>query len=285
MPRPARDLASIVEQIPPLPAVAMQVVRMVNDVEFSMSKLVDIVRTDPVLTTKILDHCNSSLFALAHEISSVGQALSYLGIRNIVKIVITTCTSSYFQSARSGIQYLHPKVIWRHSVASALVCQRLARNRDDLDEGTAFTAGILHNLGKVVIAQLCDESSDQSNFTAGPCGDPLLDAERHIFGTNHAHMASKVTERWKIPNDLKDAIRDHHDPTAIETGGILTAVLHIADLSCLSAGIGGSPQRNLEFAIEPAALRRLDVDDKDLQRIQSETLDELARSEELVNMV
>ncbi|MCA8944332.1 MAG: HDOD domain-containing protein, partial [Planctomycetes bacterium] len=232
----AKDLERIIERVPPLPEVAMRVLRIVDDVEFSMAKLVELVQTDPSLTAQLLRLCNSSLFALQSEITSIPQALSYLGIRHITRVVVTSCTSPYFKVDDVEIPYLKSTVIWRHSVACAAACQRLAKEIGGIDQGTAYTAGILHNIGKVPLGQLLHVRG-RIDVEVSASGCQLLDVERELFGTDHAQVAGMVTDEWSVPLELKDAVRNHHDEDLIDESGILTAILHAADLLVLRAGI------------------------------------------------
>lgn len=281
--KPAQDLFEVIERMPPLPDVAVQVLSIVSDPEYSLDGLVAIVRTDPTLTARILKTCNSSLYSLSREVNSVSEAVSFLGTRNLVKIVVATCTSPYFN--RSGTSaYLSPKEIWHHSIACGITCQILAE-RSGLDEAsTAFTAGILHNIGKIAISQFM--ASYVPNLEAVEItedGD-FLAFERSFCSMDHAVAGSLVLDRWLLPIQLRRAIRNHHDEILIAADPELTAIVHISDILCLQEGIGVA-RSGLEYEISPVAMQRLGMSDKSLEMTRERMQKELERSEELIKFV
>lgn len=272
-----------IDAMPPLPGVALQILELVRDVEFEMPELVRLVRTDPALSSSILRLCNSSLFAKNTRITSVEQGLSYLGIRNIVRVVVAACTSKYFRFARRSGPYLHPDDIWSHGIACATACQILAP-RVGLEPGLAFTTGILHNLGKVVLAH--SDADRRPPCRLVPKGEhaSLDSVERALWGTDHARVNGFVGEAWNLPADMVAAMRGHHDPFAIEEDGPLTAVLHVADLVTLRADIGGLPRPGTPLRVLPIALERLEMTEGDLGDATDEMTTEFLGAEELVNM-
>src|SRR5207237_1434487 len=108
-----------------LPNVAQRVLQIVRDPEYSIDTFVCVVKTDPALTSRILRLCNSSLFGVSREVTTVGDAVAYIGTRNVVKLVLVTCTANYFKAAR-GTGFASPRELWRHSMACATACQFLA---------------------------------------------------------------------------------------------------------------------------------------------------------------
>ena len=281
---PAQDLFEIIERMPPLPDAAVQILSIVNDPEYSLDGLVSVVRTDPTLTARILRTCNSSLFSLNRKVSSVSEAVSFLGTRNLVKIVVATCTSAYYRRSGSGI-YMSPMEIWRHSIACGITCQILAE-QSGLDEASsAFTAGILHNIGKIAISQFMD------SLVAGPQSaqstkdeKDFLQYERNLCTMDHAVAASLVLDRWLLPSHLRRAIRNHHDEQLIAVDPELTAIVHISDILCLQQGIGVA-QQDFEYEISTQALEKLGLHDGSLDTTRVRLQRELVRSEELIKFV
>jgi HD-like signal output (HDOD) protein len=209
--------------------------------------------------------------------------MSYLGVRNVVRIVVTSCASSFFSTA-SGSAWCDGGVIWRHAIGCALTCQAIARRCPEIDEGTAFTAGILHDAGKVAMAQLLAAQETLWPHRPPAGEDELPGWERALFGTDHATLGALVAQRWGMGTALTRAVENHHVEDRIGADGPMTAMLHIADLVCLTAGLG-SPPAGLDVAISPVALGRLGLTAGDIGRLRSGMLVELARSRELVNML
>lgn len=263
----------------------MQILRIVDDVEFKMGRLVEVIQTDPTLTAQLLRLCNSSLFALQSEITSIPQALSYLGIRHITRVVITSCTANYFKVSDVEIPYLKSTVIWRHSVACAAACQRLAKEIGGIDQGTAYTCGILHNIGKIPLGQLLHQHNYSIDIHVSEADCDLINSEREQFGTDHVEVAGMVTDKWSVPAELKEAIRNHHDAELLEESGILTAILHAADMMVLRTGISRIPRLGIDLSYYPTVLEQLRKSAQELDDIGRDLIEELDRSEALLQMV
>ena len=277
------ELQEIIEKLPALPEVALRVVQIVGTPDYEMSDLVGVIRTDPSLTTRILKLCNSSLFALRAPITTVEGALPFLGARNLTKVVVTSCTRDFFVHAEGGY-HCKPGELWRHSVACAIASQLIASEIGSEEVGTAFTAGVLHNVGKVALAVLLHrnaEAMDAASWEAG--GLDFLDCERQVTGLDHAQAGSLVTERWPLPSELRRAIVNHHDPEAIADDPPLTATVHLADLLCLQLGIGAGID-GLRYRTATTALSRTGLSGRDLDNLRGRLLVELRRNQELVNL-
>lgn len=278
----ATGLTTIIEQMPPLPDVAVQVLRIVNDPDYSLDDLVAIVRTDPALTARILKTCNSSLYSLNRRVSSVSEAVSFLGTRNLVKLVVSTCTQSLFRRSRNGL-YLSPEEIWRHSLATALTSQILVERTGLEMGGAAFTAGILHNLGKVAISQYLEGADHDIDSLVKESGGDLLDLERRLASVDHATAAALVTEKWLLPNEIRRAIRNHHIASNIQGDPELTAILHVADIMVQQEGIGVLVE-GMALDIDTVALKRLGIVESDLEDVRAQLWSDMQRSEDLVKL-
>lgn len=269
--------------MPPLPNVAHRVLQIVRDPEYSIDTLVQVVRTDPALTTRILKLCNSSLYGLAQDISDVGNAVAYLGTRNLVKLVLVTCTASYFRDVPAS-NYAEPKELWRHTMGCATACQLLAEHCGYDQPATAFTAGIVHNVGKVALAQAVDEDvMAKIGQVAGQPGRDYVTAERDALGLDHAAAGGIVTESWNLPVEIRRAVRNHHDPKLLATDSELSSLLHVGDLMVLQLGIGVAFP-DADYGMSMTALERLHLEESDLEPLQVQVLEELRRSAELLNL-
>lgn len=268
--------------MPPLPEVAYRVLQIVNDAEFSTDELVGVVRTDPALTARILKLCNSSIYALPKEVTSVSDAIAYLGIRNLVKLVVVTCTASYYRNTDAGY-FMRPGEIWRHSIACGIACQLIAEHTRFDDPAGAFTAGILHNVGKVALSQVVVHETDAVRETIADCNLDFLEVERLVVGMDHARASELVTERWYLPVDIRRAIVNHHNPEQVTLDSSLTAIVNVADILTLTAGIGTGID-GLNYPLCPEALNKLGVTQLDLDKIRVRLIDQVKQSEELINL-
>jgi HD-like signal output (HDOD) protein len=283
VPKP-RDITHAVKAVRPLPAVAHRVLAMVQDPDWEIDRLLDVVRTDPTLVARILRLCNSARNGLDAEIASIADAISYVGSRTIVELVLVTCSAGLFRGLR-GSSYADPTTTWHHAVACALASQAIAAYTDAVPSANAFTAGILHDVGKIVIAADLTEA-DVVEAVARADGNRPGDhaaIERQSFGVDHAEAASLVAATWKLPGWLVHALRAHHDPTLLAGEAAMPAVLHVADQLALQAGIG-NPFPRLPIAIDPAAATRLELEPSDFQELAQRLRAALAAAADLLNL-
>jgi HD-like signal output (HDOD) protein len=268
--------------MPPLPDVASRILAIVRNPEYSIDGLVAVVRTDPALTTRILKLCNSSLFGLSQPISSVSDAVAYLGSRNLVKLVLVSCTAPYFRNLPPNA-YADPGLLWKQTLACSTACQTLAERCGHGQPATAFTAGILHNVGRVAIVQVVD--AETLATAASMMLDPQtteLEVERKVIGLDHAAASGIVTESWNLPVELRRAVRNHHDVSHVATDDDLTALLHVADELVMSMGIG-DPLPERHHTPHPQALQRLGLGTADLEPVRVSVAQEVERIGKLLN--
>ncbi|MFO1076837.1 MAG: HDOD domain-containing protein [Planctomycetota bacterium] len=276
MPR-VLDILRNLRTAPPLPGVAMRVLQIVRDPEYSTTELVDTVRTDPSLTARVLRLCNSAMFSLPAPITSVAEATAFIGTNNLVKLVLVACAVNHFQRAGTSI-YGSPTDLWRNTFALATTCQWLARRSGRLEANTGFTAGVLHNVGKVVLSQLPPDAT----YDQPPPDADHVAREALLFGIDHAAAAAVVADAWQLPREIGKALRTHHaaDGTADSP---LSACLDLAETTVLQAGIGnafpGAP-----LTVQPASLACLGLAAADLESARAHMMGELARNEELLNL-
>lgn len=272
------EIVGALQTMPPLPQVAQRVLAIVSDPDYSVDELVLLIRTDPTLTARILRLCNSAQSGRKQLVGSVADAVAYLGTRNLVKLVLVSCTATHFASTRPS-PYADPVTLWQHTLAVAMACQWLARRCGFAAVDTAFTAGILHNLGKIVLSQLIDPAV----FPAEPRGASHTAVEQQLFGIDHATAAGIVVDAWGLPRDLRRAVRAHHDAEHASADDPLPAILELACTLVLMAGIG-NPFPGVPLAIAPATLSLLHLQPADVDAATAHVIGELQRSAELLNL-
>lgn len=279
-----QEILRAVKTVRPLPDVAQRVLRIVQDPDYSIDELVAVVRTDPTLVARVLRLCNSARVGLDRPISSIGDAITYLGSRSLVQLVLVTCSAGMFAGSRGSL-YSDPTMLWQHSMACAFASQSLAQRTGEAPATTAFTLGILHDVGKIALSRVADESRLVAALGDGAT-EPLLDhvaLERKAFGFDHATTAGLVADHWQLPAELAEALRSHHDETMLKQENPLLAILHLADQLALRAGIGNAFP-SIPVAIAPAAMTRLDLRDRDLDEVSESLSRELTKVAELLNL-
>lgn len=225
-----------VEAIPSMPEVAHRVLKIIRE-DHDIDRLIDAVELDPGLTGLLLRTVNSSSVAPRTPVVSVRHALVMLGVRRIVCLVLGMCVGRFFTALEGGY-VVKDRGLWDHSVGVAVASEHVAGRCSDAPGDLAFTAGLLHDLGKIALNALVEENL--AEMLGRMDGRTFLEVEREILGTDHAAVGRLIAEAWKLPEPLILAIAHHHEPEGTPEGPArtLARIVHVADFLALSGGIG-----------------------------------------------
>ncbi len=208
----AEALIDRLDRLHSAPQIAQQVVRLTKDPNFDVQDIVACIQRDPALTARVLSVVNSSRYALQNKATNVKQAVNYLGPRTIRLI---TLTFGLVDSLSNGVSASVYQTYWRRALTMASLSCRLAEQRDDVDVDDAYTAGLLADVGVLVLAQFHTDqcAALTESFTHGP---ELIAAELFEFGVGHSMLGARLFERWGAADDLVEAIEGHHfdDPVS-----------------------------------------------------------------------
>jgi putative nucleotidyltransferase with HDIG domain len=214
--------------LPTLPAIALEVTRLAQSPLTGMSDLVRIIRNDPPLTAKILRVANSAFYGMPRRIESLNMALVVLGMREINSLV--TCISVLKAFPGSTSRGFSRQEFWEHSAGCGEIARVIASKLHIRLHGVEFTAGLLHDVGKIVMDQYFHEDFMKTIDVARTEKLSSADAERKILGADHAEIGAWMADAWALPPAIVEAIRYHHQPHFAPEHKTLTAVVHLANL-------------------------------------------------------
>ena len=251
--------------LPPFPLVAQRALLLLNQTEVSIQELVDIVKFDPAITANVLRISNSAFFGLRREIHSLHQALLLLGTQELLKIIIASGATRLF--CRSTPGYFSDRLgLWRHSVSVALMANLLARELDHPKRATSFTAGLLHDIAKVVLSLYVDQKFSEIMEVVDGRGVSFQAAEKEVLGIDHAQLGGEMARLWDFPDRLRLVINLHHldKPEAFADDMVL--LVYLADLLVLMFGqdLGAD---GLAYDGYPEVLRHFHMRERDLEKI------------------
>jgi len=254
---------STVGELPSVPAVASAVLKVAGDQNSGADDLRAVVNRDPALSARILKVANSSLYSFSRKIETVQHAIALLGFRTVTNISMAASLREVF--THFG---LAEKLLWEHSTLSGTVAARLAEyGTIGVDREEAFTAGLLHDLGKIAFNNNSRKKYLEVIEHVYNDGMPFIDAERKVFGFDHAELGACVVAKWKLSESLETAIRFHHDASAIaglsEEHRRLTALTNLTTACCTRLGVG----------------RRMPVEELDIKQLWSFEVLELAEED------
>lgn len=244
---------AILQSLPKLPAfprIVTQILAVLDDDNASLSALVNHLQRDPVIAGRVLSAANASQFA-HRSLGGVSAAVSFIGMRRVREIVLTTSMLDFSNSMRV------PKFFWEHSLAVGICTQELAREFN-MDEDRALVAGLLHDIGKLWMAYLHPQEEQKVQDMLASRPQPLCEAEREVFGMDHCAIGAIIARYWKLPEEIIEAITAHHRPDNPDLGK-LAAATHVAEAICNGLDL---PPRNDNQVIEISlpALQALEMD-------------------------
>jgi putative nucleotidyltransferase with HDIG domain len=247
-------------ELPPLPELAMRILTLSQDPESSPKEIVEVVKLDPTLTMRILGFCNSPFYGLQREISSLQEAIVYLGTDAIVNFVLASSMAKVFPKENSGYG-LDEGQLWRHAVAVAICSQLIAEKCAPELSALAFTSGLVHDAGKIAMNRFVGEEITDILQLVEKEGISFLDAEQRRLGYTHCDAGADVAKSWALPKDIIDTIRYHHNPTFPpdeEVNETLIAVVHVGNILCISFGYGVGSD-GLAYAFHSSMLKVLNL--------------------------
>ena len=206
-------LLDAVEKMPAFPSSVQKIIELSNNINCPPKELVVVIEKDPVMTIKILKVLNSAYYSLPNKITSVSQSVVYLGINTVKNLALAIAAIGVLPSRNPKNFDIHQYLI--HSLSTAGLARQLCMlAKGNLEPGDAYIAGLLHDFGKVVLAQFMTDEYQHIMALSQHDGIPLDVAEREVLGIDHAMVGAMLTRRWQFSSELSQCIADHHNPDA-----------------------------------------------------------------------
>lgn len=235
-----KALIRIDRDLPTIPVILGEIMALTASDRSSAGDLVRILNRDQSLTTRILRVANSAFYGLRDKTATLDRALVILGfdmVRNLA-----ACASLI--ALTPGRRPNHPfdlDTFWRHTAAVGVLAERLARETHAGQPGEAFTAGLIHDIGKLVLLVHFPDEFGRVLERAEAEGLTVREVELRELGLGHDFVAGLLLRRWCIPDALVEAVGAHHDPVALSPGGPLAALIHLANYASYVLEIGSGP--------------------------------------------
>ncbi|MCP5159726.1 MAG: HDOD domain-containing protein [Gammaproteobacteria bacterium] len=237
-------------QLPAFPSVAMQLQQAVRDRNTKVADLEKMIVGDQALASQVLRVANSAFYKGLQRINTVQKAIIRLGIRKVAMLAMAVSQRSLYLSRNAQISRYLEK-LWQHAFAAAQSSQWLANHcgcRAQADD--AFMAGLLHNIGQLVILRVIDELSAHQQLGSDRLPENLLD---ELLNSNmHNAMGYVLLKRWNLPDEYCVVTRDHHRES-YDGDNMLLTIVRLADQACEKLGIGLRSDPNIALAATPEA--------------------------------
>jgi putative nucleotidyltransferase with HDIG domain len=280
----AVDLIAKVKNLTPVSNAALNLVGMLDQPEISNENIVEVLKFDTVLTAKLLRACNSPFFGLEEPVSSVEQAVLILGHQQILHITLSIAFSSSMSAPLVGYAS-EGQELWQHSLVAAFASENIARNVNivAIEPPVAFTAGLLHDIGKVVLNHvLTEECQTAIRNRITQDGRARTEAEKEIIGADHAEVGQCLLKEWRLPPEIVEAVANHHTPVT-KPAPKLSALVHVAN--CVAHMIGSDLGWDaFAVRIDSGVVEALGIDDAKLDEFVITAHDSMGQVQKLMKM-
>lgn len=238
-------------KLPSLPAIVVELIDALSDENADFPRLTEKIAKDQAIAAKVMRLANSPFYGFSGAIASIREAVALLGLNSIRSLVMAGAFMDLFPAERGGA--FNWTEFWRHSFNSG-ACASLLAARVRQNQETAQLAGLLHDIGRLLIGVYFPAQFAASRAHCQEHGVPLIEAEQLLWGTDHARIGAAAAARWRLPETILHAIGHHHDPAPAKDMP-LTDIVHLADLLDHELAASAPGQELSEFLVEETHLR------------------------------
>ncbi len=278
-----KQVVTNIRNLPTPPIVFDQIQKVINSPNASAAQVASLLAEDPAMSVKVLKLTNSAFYGLSREIDSVKQAVVIIGMEAVKNLVLSASVLDMFRGDKSDKEFTEK--FWRHSLATAFCSRILARKataRVTIDPDAAFSAGLLHDIGKIVVCSYLH--NEYIRFNEVRLKDKTKETyviENEVLGFNHAQIGAVLTTQWKLPSMLIESIANHHTPR--ESTEPLCALVNLANW--MSKSTFYTPlEAHLVGELDVAVPARLGLTHEELEPIQDALREEYLKSETFMKM-
>ena len=278
------DIISGIDMLKPIPPVAVQIMALAEDENSSMADIADLIIYDPSITASVLKICNAAIFGLSRRVDSVRDAIVLLGIDEVVELVLLNATVDNFKDDPDGYG-LGEGELWKHAVLSAYAAKKLAENNGFASrKHLIFTAGLLKDIGKLIMGRYVAFSYEKINILVNSKGYSFNEAEKEVIGINHEELGARLAQKWRFSDRLVYMIRHHHLTAKNAKNSPDTALVYLADIVCMMMGFGTGLD-GMAYRFYSDVLERMQLTEKDLQKVIFDTGQGRQKLDRLLNLV
>lgn len=260
------DIVRRLDDLPSLPAVVMELLSCIDQDDIDVSVLAKKVSHDQALTAKTLRLANSSTYGLQVKVTTIQQAITFLGFQTTRNLITAAAVTGCFPQGQC--KGFDDKAFWRHSIATA-VCARVLARRLRFNQDYAFTAGLLHDIGRLVLVTIYPQDYAEAIARAAADDSALLQAERTVLGIDHVAAGMLLADHWKFSDTIRMALGHHHDPETVGAG-FLAAIIHVSNAIVHGLDLVGDASEAVPL-VSPVAWKAMGLNEEAFLHVFRET--------------
>lgn len=259
-----------------LPQTVLDVQRAMQEVTVSVEGIAEILRVDPVMSARVLSIANSAAYGCEQKIEDIQLAVSLLGLREVYSIVLSAAATRREREVK-GMNY---RIFWLHSTYAAIAARVLSEAVEEQNAAGAFTAGLLHDVGRYALSQVAPVL--YRNIPFALYGKVLVQKEEEVLGVGHWEAGAELCESWNYPDWISEAIRFHHHPGMARMEQKRVALVALADRLSHTTEANMVEKPQTVFAEEQMLLEILEMKDEDAHELMAAFLEQRRDVEPLV---
>jgi HD-like signal output (HDOD) protein len=222
-----RKQLSAVGNLPSIPHIITEVSQMLDDENTSASDLCKVISQDQSIATKILSVANSPMYGIPRRVATIDFAIVIIGLEHIRSLLLALSMMEMFK-AKNSADWNHNDY-WKHSLMVGTTAKKIADDLRYPKSGEVFTAGLLHDLGLLVLHKYMPRDFKNILDLVKKDGVPYLQAEKIVLGFSHEDIAEYLFEKWNFPSFINDAVLYHHNPSLSQNNPVLSSLIHLVD--------------------------------------------------------
>jgi len=228
------------QKLASFPLIYEQLMEALNDPKSNTEDIAEIIMHDAALCVRLLKIVNSSFYNFASTIDTVSGALNVIGTEQLFSLTMGTTIISKFEAIPE--KFVTMESFWHHGIACGLAAKSIARFREEPNLEFYFIAGMIHDIGSLIIYKQIPELASSALVQCNDWGRPLIKAEQDVMGFDHTQVGKALAEKWQLPESLGHIIAHHHDPDQAEKYKIEASIMHVADNIAEGSFLGSSGQ-------------------------------------------
>lgn len=266
-------------QLVSLPELYLKLKKIIDQGDYSLADITQLISLDPGLSARLLRIANSSYFGFAAQIESVHHAISILGVQQLHDLVLATSVADSL--GKYGCAEMDMKLYWQRSVYCAICSKQLASSCNLIDSERLFVIGLLNDIGHLMMYQAIPELAQQAYHDSVESGRPLHIVEQEVLGFDYAMLAGELLKQWQLPANMAEVLEFHMQPEAGADQLLETSIVHIAALMAKSF----SSDFNIEDSLASASSSALQATGLTREHCQAADLATREQLGEVMNLL
>lgn len=279
-----RNTLESISTIPTLSIVIDKLARLLQNPQTSAEEIGRAITTDQALASKVLKLVNSAFYGFPGKIGTITHAVVILGFSTVKNIVLTASIFDAFSNRKDPYSDFSMENFWMHSIACGAASQTIARHIGFKEKEECFIAGLVHDIGKIILCNYFPEEFDHVFQTSRQKGQLFYESEKQTIGITHEEIGGLITHRWNLPVSLQNAVQFHHAPSSQREFYTLTSIVHAADILVRALDIGNGGDDKIPL-MSDNVWRDLGLENIALQSVFGDIEDECDKATVFMQMV